>query len=142
MTTPRSSSPASVAAIVPQCTFVQHVALRSTDLERARRFYVDALGLPLLMETAELFVVLAGQTSLAIHGPAPATAGPGGGAVVHAGLEHLVLGCDGEDELARVAGALAAHGVDSTGIRTDEVFGRRSVAFRDPDGVHWELTVT
>ena len=39
------------------------------------------------------------------------------------------------------AGALAAHGVESSGVCTDALFERQFVSFRDPDGIRWEVCV-
>lgn len=147
MTTPRATeqpgqAPARTAApvVVPRCTIVQHVALRSADLARARDFYVEALGFPLLMETTTMCVVLAGQTTISVHGPAGASALDDAPDDACVGVEHLVLGCEGDAELERVARALAELGVHTGGIRVDELFGRRYVAFRDPDGIRWEIS--
>jgi glyoxylase I family protein len=38
-----------------------------------------------------------------------------------------------------VAGALAAAGIENTGVKTDETLGRRYVAFKDPDRIAWEF---
>lgn len=144
MTIPRTSLPTatrtSIAVVAPSCTVVHHVALRSADLARSREFYVDALGLPLLMEGTALFIVLAGQTSIGVHGPASTTPPDDTFDPARVGLEHVTLGCESDDELARVAGELAARGVETSGVCTDELFGRRYVAFRDPDGIRWELS--
>ena len=139
---PPSSTATSAAfgGIALRCSGVRHIALRSADLARARGFYVEALGLPLLMESSEQFVVLAGETSVAVHGPAP----PSGARDSHpegTGLDHPALACDSEAELARIAGALAAHGVVSSGVRTDALFERQFVSFCDPDGIRWEVCV-
>jgi len=50
----------------------------TTDRERARRFYGDILGLPLISETPVAYVFQAGQTRLRVtvvkrHAPAPFT---------------------------------------------------------------------
>jgi glyoxylase I family protein len=55
------------------------------------------------------------------------------------GLDHVALACDDEAELRRVAGALTASGIENTGVKLDEALQRRYVAFRDPDGIKWEL---
>jgi hypothetical protein len=52
---------------------------------------------------------------------------------------HAALACTDETELERVARALEAAHVSSTGIRLDAVLRRRSVAFKDPDGIAWEF---
>ena len=139
MTTSGSPRDDLLPAIAPRTSGVHHVALRSADLARSREFYVAALGLPLLMESHDQFVVLAGQTSVGVHGGGAGTDPPD---APRTGLHHLSLGCDSDAELARIAEALASRGVASSGVRIDELFDRRYVAFHDPDGVCWEVYVT
>ena len=54
-------------------------------------------------------------------------------------MDHIALACTDEAELARVADALAAAGVENTGVKLDETLGKRYVAFKDPDRIAWEL---
>ena len=51
----------------------------------------------------------------------------------------MALGCADEAELVRVARALEAALVPTTGLRFDELLRRRYVAFNDPDGIAWEF---
>ena len=143
MTNPQAMPDERPAAIALRCGAVQHVALCSGDLARAREFYVAALGLPLLMESADQFIVLAGQTSVGVHcttSSSDQVYGPR--EKEHAGLLHLALGCESDAELARIAEELATRGVATTGVCIDDLFDRRYVRFRDPDGIHWEVCVT
>ena len=55
------------------------------------------------------------------------------------GLDHLALACTEEAELERVAVALTAAGVDNTGVKLDPTLNKQYVAFKDPDGIGWEL---
>lgn len=128
--------------VAPRTSGVHHVALRSADVARARAFYVDALGLPLLMEAADQFVVLAGETSVGVCGAPPGSAPTQASAPPPVGLAHLSLCCESDRELARIAAALAAHGIEMTGPATDELFERRFVSFLDPDGVRWQVYVS
>ena len=48
---------------------IHHVTLRSTDLARAKVFYLERLGFPLLMETGALFIFAAGATAIAVRAP-------------------------------------------------------------------------
>src|SRR3954463_16124656 len=116
MTTSRASASAELAAVTPRCTGVQRVELQSADLARARDFYVDALGFPLLLEARAMFVVLVGETPVAVHGHADEHTGEPTGEQVGAGLERLVVGCDGDVELERVGAALATRGVATSGL--------------------------
>jgi catechol 2,3-dioxygenase-like lactoylglutathione lyase family enzyme len=118
---------------------VHHVALRVTDLERSKGFYVDTLGFQVAMEKPGLVIFLAGSTPIGLQGPTPAT--PAGDVFnpFRAGLDHLALACEEEAELERVAAALAEAGVETTGVKFDETLGKRYVAFKDPDRIAWEF---
>lgn len=118
---------------------VHHVALRSTDYQRSRAFYLDTLGFQKLLEGENIFLFLAGNTAFGVRGPVDST--PAGDTFDphRAGLDHVALACDDEGEIERVAGELSAAGVWNTGAKTDEVLGKRYVAYKDPDGIKWEL---
>lgn len=129
----------SPTAIAPRTTGVHHVAIRVTDLARAKVFYVERLGFPLLLEGPGIFLVGAGGTPVAVRGPAPETAPDDSFSPFRVGLDHLALACDDEAELRRVAAALSDAGIENTGAKMDEVLGKLYVAFRDPDGIKWEF---
>lgn len=148
--------------IAPQTTGVHHLTLRSGNLARAREFYGSTLGLPIVLETWGSFVALAGSTLVVVRSPetrtaspstssghaastgsrpAPASSNAAGERVdpFWVGLESVALACAEESELERVARALEAAEVPSTGLRFDAVLRRRYVAFKDPDGIAWEF---
>jgi catechol 2,3-dioxygenase-like lactoylglutathione lyase family enzyme len=118
---------------------VHHVALRVSDYERARRFYIETLGFPLIMEVPGLFLFLAGHTAIGIRGPAEETPQGDVFSPFRVGLDHLAVACEEESELERVAQGLAEAGVENTGVKTDEALGKRYVAFKDPDRIAWEF---
>jgi catechol 2,3-dioxygenase-like lactoylglutathione lyase family enzyme len=120
-------------------TGIHHLALRSTDLRRARQFYGGTLGFPIILETPGLFIFLAGGTAVAARGPEAATPSGDRFDPFRVGLDHLALACQREAELERVAAGLAAAGIASTGVKLDPVLQRRYVAFKDPDGIAWEF---
>ena len=113
-------------------TGVHHVALRSTDLARAKVFYVDRLGFPLLLASAELFLFLAGGTAIGVRGPSPDTPPEDVFNPFRVGLDHIALGCTDALELHRVAAALTQAGVEHTGVKTDELLQKEYIAFKDP----------
>ena len=136
----RSSAPSIAApAIAIRTPGVHHVSLRVTDLARAKVFYIDRLGFALLADTPELFLFAAGGTAFGIRGPTPDTEPADAFNPFRVGLDHIALGCEDEDELRRVAAALNASGVENTGVKLDEMLQRKYIAFRDPDGIKWEL---
>jgi catechol 2,3-dioxygenase-like lactoylglutathione lyase family enzyme len=141
MTAPATIAPqfTPTSAIGIRTPGVHHVALRVTDLSRARVFYIDRLGFPLLLETPDLLLFAAGGTAFAIRGPAADTDPSDSFSPFRVGLDHVALACTDEDELRRVAAALAAGGVENTGVKRDETLQKNYVAFRDPDGIKWEL---
>ena len=126
-------------AIGPTTSGIHHVALRSTDLPRSRRFYGEALGFPVVLETPGLFLFLAGATAVAVRGPESQTPRGDVFSPFRAGLDHVALACADERELQRVATALASAGIDSTGVKVDPTLNRRYVAFKDPDRIAWEF---
>ncbi len=121
---------------------VHHVALRATDLARARRFYAETLGFPVVLEQPNLLIFLAGATAVAVRGPEEGLPEGDRFNPFRVGLDHLALSCAKEAELERVAAALAQASVSNTGVKMDEVLGKRYVAFKDPDGIAWELYMT
>ncbi len=118
---------------------VHHIALRVSDYERAKRFYTETLGFPLLMEVPNLLLFAAGGTPFGIRGPEARTAAGDCFDPFRVGLDHVALACTDESELERVAAALAAAGVENTGVKLDATLGKRYVAFKDPDRIAWEL---
>lgn len=118
---------------------VHHVALRSTDLQRSRQFYIDTLGFSPILEAEGIFLFLAGGTAIGVRGPADTTAQSDRFSPHRVGLDHVALACDDEGEIERVASELSAVGVWNTGAKMDETLGKRYVAFEDPDGIRWEL---
>ena len=118
---------------------IHHVALRSTDMERSKRFYTETLGFELALETPELFLFLAGGTAFGVRAPDAQTPDGDKFNPFRVGLDHVALSCDDEAELERVAKALTEAGVENTGVKTDETLGKKYVAFKDPDRISWEL---
>jgi catechol 2,3-dioxygenase-like lactoylglutathione lyase family enzyme len=125
--------------IAMQTTGVHHVSLRSTDLARAKVFYIDRLGFPLLMESPNLLIFGAGPSAIAIDGPGDTTPSDDHFNPFRVGLDHLALGCSDARELRRVAAALTSAGIQNTGVKVDPTLNKEYVAFKDPDGISWEF---
>jgi len=125
--------------LAPRTPGVHHVALRSADLPRSRRFYLEVLGFPAILESPNLFLFAAGATVFAVKGPEKDSPGGDRFDPFRVGLDHVALACPEEAELRRVAAGLEAAGVPNTGVKLDEGLGRLYVAFKDPDGIAWEV---
>ena len=118
---------------------VHHVALRTSDLSRSKQFYQGTLGFPVILEIENAFIFLAGATAIGVRGPEVSTPAGDVFSPFRVGLDHLALACAEEAELERVAAALSAAGVRNTGVKLDPAFNKKYVAFKDPDGIAWEL---
>lgn len=116
-----------------------HVTLRSTNLERSKRFYTETLGFSIIEETPELFLFMAGKTAFGVRGPVTDTDSEDKFNPHRVGLDHIALGCEDQTELERVAAELTNAGVENTGIKLDETLGKQYVAFKDPDRIAWEF---
>jgi len=124
----------------PASTGLSHIALRVSDLARARRFYAGTLGFPVLLDAAPHAVVIAaGGIAFGLLAPTEQTPAGDTFSPFRVGLDHVALACADEAELDRVAAALAEAGVESTGAKTDAASGKRYVAFKDPDRIQWEF---
>jgi len=134
-----ASAVPAIEAINVQTTGVHHVAIRSTDLSRSRIFYLERLGFTLLLETPEIFIFAAGGTAFGVRAPDVRTSSSDSFDPYRVGLDHIALACTDAQELRRVTAGLCAAGIENTGVKTDPTLGKEYVAFRDPDGIKWEL---
>jgi glyoxylase I family protein len=124
--------------ISPQTPGIHHLALRTSDMERAKAFYKDTMGFPIALEVPGLFIFVAGGTYIGVR-PATIQSADEKFNPFNIGLDHLALGCADEAELNRVAGALNAANVENTGVKFDETLGKNYIAFKDPDRISWEF---
>src|SRR6516164_5822268 len=93
---------------------IHHIALRSTELVRSKRFYAETLGFPVILERENLFIFVAGSTAVGVRGPEAATPKGDTFSPFRVGLDHVALACSEEVELERVAAALSKAGVENT----------------------------
>lgn len=116
-----------------------HVAIRVTDLQRARRFYVDLLGLPVALELEGVVLVKTGSGLLGIRADA-AGAKPGDRFDPHrVGLDHLSFVVDTVELLERMKRDLDAAGIPNDGIHDEPALNAKGLVFYDPDGIAIEL---
>lgn len=120
---------------------IHHVALIVGDYARAKRFYVDVLGLHII---AEHYRDARRSWKLDLRGPGGLQlelftfpdAPPRPSRPEAIGLRHLALRvADLDVALAQ----LREHGVAHEDIRVDEYTGRRFCFFADPDGLPLEF---
>lgn len=117
---------------------LHHVAIRVRDYERAKEFYTGTLGFEVALEGDNLFLFMVGGQAVAVRGAHERSPENDAFDPFRVGLDHVALACSDEAELERVATALDDAGVWTTGVKMDEVLGKRYVAFKDPDGIKWE----
>ncbi len=122
-----------------QTSGVHHVSLRVSDLARAKQFYTETLGFPLLMEAPNLVLFLAGGTAFGLRGPTEEMPARDTFSPHRVGIDHIALACADDTELERVTSALTQAGIENTGAKLDETLGKRYVAFKDPDRIAWEF---
>jgi catechol 2,3-dioxygenase len=116
----------------------RHVAIRVRDLDEAKRWYCDVLGMKLADEfPGRGFFVRFGDFyhhDLAVFKADPQAAMPDKGAV---GLAHIALLVDSLHGVKQWYHYLKAQGVNLTGSSDHGV--TRSIYFTDPDGNPFEI---
>jgi glyoxylase I family protein len=122
-----------------QITGLSHLALRVTDLARAKRFYAETLGFPVVLEQGDLVLVNAHGVLLGMRGGNPATAPGDRFDPYRVGIDHLALAVADPAALDGLARQLDAAGVRHNGVEDDPTTGGRYISFYDPDGIAWEL---
>lgn len=105
---------------------IHHLFMRVSDLARARAFYVDLLGLQVLMEEPGGYLRVGTSDGFHIGIEAGDPAAVGG-----RGLEINLR----VDDVDRVYADLVAQGVRFTAPPADQPWGARHAFFSDPDGV-------
>jgi catechol 2,3-dioxygenase-like lactoylglutathione lyase family enzyme len=118
---------------------LHHLSIRTTDLARAKRFYVDTMGFEVVRERDGALILNAHGTSFAVLGAAPQTSTQDRFDPFRVGLDHLALAVDNAESLDELKQQLDAAGVRNNGVQDDTRTGARYIAFYDPDGIAWEL---
>ena len=120
-------------------TGLAHLALRVTDLARARSFYVDTLGFEPLHDLPYAVVCNAYGTPLVLIGNASQTLANDHFDPYRVGLDHLALGVAGAQVLESIQQELDRAGVAHNGIEQDALTRASYISFYDPDGIAWEF---
>lgn len=120
---------------------VHHVAIIASDYEKAKDFYVNKLGLPLVREVYRkerrdyiLTLEMEGGVEVELfvmENPPQRVTNPEA-----RGLRHLAFRVADVEEAAK---ELNAMGIATEPLRTDPYTGGRMTFFRDPDGLPLEL---
>jgi len=117
---------------------IHHLAIRVTDYERSKHFYIDTLGFNKIMEQPGLCLFLAGNTPIGILGSENKTPAGDQFDPYRVGLDHLAIGCENKEDLNAIAEALKQNGIENTGIKQDPTLDKDYIAFKDPDRISWE----
>jgi glyoxylase I family protein len=118
---------------------VHHLALRVNAYDSAKKFYTETLGFTSILDSDNIFIFMAGNTAIVIRGPEDQSPKNDSFSPFRTGMDHVALACNDEAELERVANGLKEANVWTTGVKVDDVLGKKYVAFKDPDGIKWEL---
>lgn len=120
---------------------IHHVAVIASSYERAKAFYIDALGLRVLRDTArpdrgdrKLDLALPGGAELELFIRPESPRRPNRPEAL--GLRHLAFAVADVDASAA---ELAEKGVVVKPVRLDRLTGKKTVFFFDPDGLPLEL---
>ena len=119
---------------------VHHLALTVSNVERARDFYTEIVGLQ-QVATVDPKVFLSNGTMLLALGPAPNHPHNGDRFDENRiGLDHISFSVGHRDDLERAARFLTEKGVSHGEIKDLAGFQIYVLAFRDPDNIQVELT--
>ena len=116
-----------------------HLGLRVTNLARAKRFYVDTLGCPLVRETESAVFVNVSGMLIALLGADAHTPSDDHFDPFRVGLDHFALAVDDPSTLEDLQRDLDAAGVRNNGGEEDPGTHLKYISFYDPDDIAWEL---
>ena len=112
-----------------QASGIDHIVLHCKDVERAKRFYTEVLGMTVYRHGGgQVFMHAGGQGVALFENEAAAAAGTGND------LNHLALNVAG-GTYETLKGELERHGVAVSGRPGED----RCIYFRDPDGHRLQL---
>ncbi len=121
---------------------IHHIAIIVSDYERAKEFYVEKLGFPVLRENYRpergdwKLDLKFGDSELEIFSRPTAPPRPGWPGQEACGLRHLAFHVA---DLEAAIAALETRGIICEPIRLDDYTGEKMTFFHDPDGLPLEL---
>ncbi len=118
---------------------LSHLGLRVTNLERAKRFYVDMLGCQLVREIDGAVLVNVYGTLIALYGATSYTSSVDHFDPFRVGLDHLAIAVEDASILEDLKRDLDEAGVRNHGVEEDLETHDKYISFYDPDGIAWEL---
>ena len=121
---------------------LHHLTIRTTDLARAKRFYIDTMGFQAVRERDGAILLNAHGTLFGVLGAAPETSTEDRFDPFHVGLDHLALAVDNAESLLELKQQLDAGGVRNNGVQDDTLTGAKYIALYEPVGIAWELYAT
>lgn len=111
---------------------IDYTVIFVRDMAAMRRFYENILAFPLLRELSPGWIEYrVGENTLALARPSRTAADaptPNGSAALQLAFKVPV------SEVDLCADELVRHGINLLSPPTDQVFGHRTLFFRDPDG--------
>lgn len=93
----------------------------------------------MILATPDLMGCLVGSVFIGFKQAAPVHPEDTTFSPFNIGLDHIAMACEDKAELHRIADALEAAGVDSTGVKTDPALQKRYVAYKDHDRIAREF---
>jgi glyoxylase I family protein len=121
---------------------LSHLGLRVTNLARAKHFYVDTLGCPVVRETDGAVLVNVSGIIVALIGTDSSSSNDDHFDPFRVGLDHLALAIENPGILEDLKRDLDAAGVRNNGVEEDPKSRVKYISFYDPDGIAWELYST
>ncbi len=118
---------------------LSHLGLRVTNLARAKHFYIDTLGCPLVRETEGGVLVNMAGMLVALYQTDMYTSMNDHFNPFRVGLDHLALTIEDPSILEDLKRDLDAAGVHNNGVEEDPETHDKYISFSDPDGIAWEL---
>ena len=140
-----------------EVTGLHHLAIRTQDPERSRRFYEETFGFSFVElpvdttfvaewrghpDDGKLLATPLGDTFLVLEPPLEGTPTDDAFSERRIGVDHLAFAVSNAEALEEVVTALERAGVATAGVEHDPVLDKSYVAFRDPDNVQWEFYVS